>query len=202
MWGRTDRAGAIAALIVLASAASAQATTAEATASSSSFVASERYIQERVPTLAPMGYVLFCAKNPVHCGLQDEVTALPTLTAQHLDTLRSVNVEINSSINQQNDRTIGAIKDEWQIARSAGDCEDFVLAKRARLLQIGWPAGTLRIAVARTPTGEGHAVLVVRTAAGDIVLDNRNNAILPWQHANLRWVKIQSGSNPRRWFKI
>ncbi|MNL69638.1 hypothetical protein D3C87_1945270 [compost metagenome] len=58
------------------------------------------------------------------------------------------------------------------------------------------------MAVARTRSGEGHAVLVVKTSKGDLVLDNRSSAIKPWRSTDLRWVKIQSGDNPKRWFAM
>jgi predicted transglutaminase-like cysteine proteinase len=81
----------------------------------------------------------------------------------------------------------------------AGDCEDFALTKRRKLIQQGIPASALRIAVAMTPSGEGHAVLLVRTRAGDFVLDNRTNRMLKWNQTDLSWVKIASAENPMIW---
>ncbi|RYG94519.1 MAG: hypothetical protein EON58_16080 [Alphaproteobacteria bacterium] len=54
----------------------------------------------------------------------------------------------------------------------------------------------------RTPSGEGHAVLVVKTTDGDLVLDNHYNKITPFNRTSLDWLKIQSGDNPRLWFDI
>ena len=68
---------------------------------------------------------------------------------------------------------IGA-RDSWEVNVAAGDCEDFVLTKRRKLISLGWSPRTLRIAVARTASGEGHAVVALRGA----VLDGRL-AVLP-----------------------
>ena len=41
-----------------------------------------------------------------------------------------------------------------------------------------------------------------RLAAGELGLDNRTSAIRNWKNTDLRWVKIQSGDNPRIWYNI
>ncbi|WP_236759154.1 transglutaminase-like cysteine peptidase, partial [Agrobacterium tumefaciens] len=79
---------------------------------------------------------------------------------------------------------------------------DYAVTKRQRLLRAGWPSGALRIATARTSTGIGHAVLVVSTSQGDLVLDNRTNVVKPWKAVDLKWIKIQSHENPRVWLKL
>ena len=45
-------------------------------------------------------------------------------------------------------------------------------------------------------------MLVVKTSRGDLVLDKRTTAIRNWKNTDLRWVKIQSGDNPRIWYNI
>ena len=92
--------------------------------------------------------------------------------------------------------------DVWQVNVKSGDCEDFALTKRDHLIAMGWSPRALRIAVTKTPYGEGHAVLVVKTDQGDLVLDNRTNAIKGWKDTDLRWLMIQSGDNPRVWYEL
>ena len=92
--------------------------------------------------------------------------------------------------------------DQWQVAPAAGDCEDYALTKRHMLIRSGWPASSLRLAVARTPWGEGHMVLVVRTSKGDLVLDNLTGSVRQWSKTGLRWEMIQSSRNPRNWFRV
>lgn len=65
--------------------------------------------------------------------------------------------------------------DEWHPVSQAiggwGDCEDFALEKRARLLALGWPRGNLRVAVMRGADGWPHAVLLAWTAGAWWALD-------------------------------
>ena len=49
------------------------------------------------------------------------------------------------------------------LSDDAGDCEDFVLLKRKKLIAGGFSPSDLLITVVRKPDGEGHAVLTLRT---------------------------------------
>jgi predicted transglutaminase-like cysteine proteinase len=73
-----------------------------------------------------------------------------------------------------------------------------VITKRSRLIGMGLPAGALRIAYAKTSSGEGHAVLIVKTNKGDYVLDNRTSSIRPKSQSGLRFISI-STANPKKW---
>lgn len=150
------------------------------------------------PTLAPFAYVKYCVANAADCaeGHGPETVAA---SAKQLRQLRQVNIQVNRSIEPLYD---DPDTDEWQADVVAGDCEDYVLTKRRRLIELGWPANALRIAIAYTPNNNGHAVLVVSTTKGDLVLDNRNNAVLNWRDTDLRWVMIQSPKNPLYWNEI
>jgi predicted transglutaminase-like cysteine proteinase len=54
-----------------------------------------------------------------------------------------------------------------------GDCEDFAIAKFLALRELGIPSSYLRIMVLRGETeGSDHAILMVETAAGPVILDN------------------------------
>lgn len=162
--------------------------------------APSKYLVARANTLAPMGHVMFCAKHPAQCRASGAATV--RLDAKRMRELRSVNRHVNRRIRAVNDSRLGGFGDKWSLAPRAGDCEDFAITKRAELIRRGWPSRALRLAVARTPSGEGHAVLVVRTTGGDLVLDNRRSSVLPWNRAGLTWLKIQSQSNARRWQAI
>ena len=157
------------------------------------------YISEKRRTSAPFAHVMFCAQNPGECaagGGASEIFLSPFADKQ----LRAVNASVNRSIRPVNDRPDQG--DVWQVNVKSGDCEDFALTKRDRLIAMGWSAKALRIAVTKTPAGEGHAVLVVKTDQGDLVLDNRSNAIKGWRDTDLRWLMIQSGDNPRVWYQL
>jgi predicted transglutaminase-like cysteine proteinase len=146
-------------------------------------------------TLAPLAYVKFCVSHKADCAKAEGETRIQ-LTPKMRRELRQVNFGINRTIQPVND-VPG--KDSWDADVASGDCEDYVLTKRKRLIELGWSANALRIAVTYTPDNTGHAVLVVSTSQGDLVLDNRHNAVLDWRDTDLRWVKIQSPDNPLKW---
>lgn len=149
-------------------------------------------------TLAPFAFVRFCRDNSGSCDVGNGEAEVAMTRATRLELLR-INSSVNRSITPQNDEP-GT--DVWAQDVTSGDCEDYVLTKRHQLVEAGWPPRTLRIAVAKTRSGEGHAVLVVRTSEGDLVLDNRTSAVRTWNQTDLKWIKIQSADNPRLWFDI
>jgi predicted transglutaminase-like cysteine proteinase len=155
-------------------------------------------IQEGRPMMAPMGYIVYCMRNRAACqpstGL-DRLKAGPELRL----ALARVNDSVNAAILPRRDTGKGYAADHWDFAPAAGDCKDFALTKRQRLIDAGWSARSLRLAIARTPSGEGHTVLVVRTDRGDLVLDNRHAAIRDWRDTDLAFIGIQSARNPKLW---
>jgi predicted transglutaminase-like cysteine proteinase len=156
------------------------------------------YIKEQRPTLAPFAQVRFCMQNPGECRTS-EGASMVVMTAFSQHELTSTNLHVNRTIVGVNDQSG---EDVWSVNVKSGDCEDFALTKRDHLIAMGWSPRALRIAVAETPSGEGHAVLVVKTDKGDLVLDNRTNRIRTWKETDLHWVKIQSGENPYLWYDI
>ena len=90
--------------------------------------------------------------------------------------------------------------DVWSVNVTAGDCEDCVLAKRKALIRAGIPSVALRIAAVKTRAGEGHAILVVNTSRGRIVLDNPTPVVRPLAQTGYRIVAMQS-TDPDRWFR-
>ncbi len=142
--------------------------------------------------LTPFAMQVFCAKSPRQCaggGTASQVTA----TSDLLAVLSQVNRRVNAAITPRNDRA-----DSWQVNASSGDCEDYVLTKRAQLIRKGIPAGSLRIATTITRWGESHAVLVVKTSQGDYVLDNLNNQVKTLGASGYR-IRSMSSANPNRW---
>lgn len=161
---------------------------------------SESFINEREPTLAPFAHVRFCMKNPSECQASD-ADGFEVATPSMEEELLTVNRTINRRVKQINDNA-DDFGDSWTVAQNFGDCEDIALAKRKELISKGWPSRALRIAVTKTRTGEGHAVLVARTSRGDLVLDNRHDAVKIWKSTDLTWLKIQSAENPRLWLSL
>lgn len=137
----------------------------------------------------PAGFQFYCLKND--CSRYG-AASVPYSTQLAAD-LRKVTAAVNQSIRYRNDRS-----EVWRANVSVGDCEDFTLTKRSRLIRMGYPASALRMAVGTTHKGEYHAVLVVVTNRGKFVLDNLTNEVLPLGKAKLRIRKMAS-ADPMVW---
>jgi predicted transglutaminase-like cysteine proteinase len=63
-----------------------------------------------------------------------------------------------------------------ELLTAGGDCEDFAIAKYLLLRALGVPASSMRILVLRGSGGdEDHAVLLVQTGSGAVILDNQRS---------------------------
>jgi predicted transglutaminase-like cysteine proteinase len=151
----------------------------------------------------PLAFVNFCNRNMGQCTVRNGNLAmhkgLVIATPAVLASLVQVNAQVNASMRLHSDNPT---QDVWKAEVTAGDCEDYVLTKRARLLAKGWPSSALSIAVVQTPTGEGHAVLVARTDAGDFVLDNIKTQMLPRAKTDYRFISMQDGSRHLGWIAL
>lgn len=150
-----------------------------------------------VRTSAPYGHVVFCKSAGSQC--RKKGSGVKRLSGSSWRQLTSVNASVNRAIRPRNDKK-GA--DKWQINVRYGDCEDYALTKRKRLLAAGWPSSSLLITTGYLRNGTYHAVLVARTDRGDFVLDNLNRSVKPWSKVRYRWKKQQSTTNPRHWVRV
>ncbi|WP_257623434.1 transglutaminase-like cysteine peptidase [Rhizobium sp. B21/90] len=153
------------------------------------------HILEGDRALAPFASVVFCLQQPDQCKDTGGANVV-MLDDVHRRQLTDVNSSVNRAIRPVNDP---AGTDVWSVDVAQGDCEDFALTKRKHLLALGWSSRALRIAVARTSAGEGHAVLIAKTSEGDLVLDNRTSRIKDWRSTDLRWIMFQSENGPQQW---
>ncbi len=158
-------------------------------------------IEARVPTLAPFAHVVFCRKHPAECDNPSIGRTELDANVRAIGLLQRVNVSVNAAIKPASDAA-GPLGDVWTLSPSKGDCDDYAVTKRRRLVAAGVPAAALRLAVTKTAAGEGHAVLVVRTTSGDLILDNRIDRLRSWRDSGLSLVKLQSGTNPRVWSAV
>jgi predicted transglutaminase-like cysteine proteinase len=121
------------------------------------------------------------------------------LTHERWKELIDVNFEVNKKIKYQEDMETYNRPDFWEIADDRGDCDDYVLAKRAKLEELGWDVLTdLSIALCWTEFGQYHAVLIAKTDRGDYVLDNRFDRVKPWRDWPYKWDRIQVGTEWRK----
>ena len=150
----------------------------------------------------PIGYVGFCLRYPGECNGHGD--ARPIKLDQATWTLiNAVNDDINRRIQPVTDKDHWGVAERWDLPTDGrGDCEDYALLKRKILIEKGLPAGALLMTVVIDREGAGHAVLTVVTDRGDYVLDNQDEAILPWTQTGYRFVKRQSMHDPNVWALI
>lgn len=153
-------------------------------------------------TKTPIGARQFCMAWPDECRPVEAALDRVALT----DAFRRDLVEINSRFNTQvvamTDEAYYQKREFWTYPDGFGDCEDFALAKRRALMERGWPAAALRMAMVRQSNGEAHAVLVAVTDAGDLVLDNLVGDVLDWDQTNYKFVKMQTAKSMSEWVDV
>ena len=153
------------------------------------------------PTLPPIGYVAFCARGEEECQYQGQVEKLQ-LTGEKWDQIVQVNTYVNNTIRPATDMEVYGVVENWAYPVDAGDCEDFALLKKRYLAGLGINPDELLMTVLLDEKGEGHAVLTITTDQGDLVLDNRRNEILRWDHTGYKFLKRQSQQDPRKWVSL
>jgi predicted transglutaminase-like cysteine proteinase len=105
----------------------------------------------------------------------------------HWAQLEQVQAEVDHRVRYVTDLERFGVSDWWEPASDKGDCEDIVLSKRQRLLDMGWPGDALRIAVVIDGHGALHAVLTVDVLSqqgkpATYVLDSHFEHVEPWQY--------------------
>lgn len=161
------------------------------------------------PALAPMAHTMFCLRHPADCEVHsvDFRKRNIALTAERLNELNRVNRAVNRDIVPQPNLG-GLATEEWVLSPSAGDCNDYAVTKRHKLLELGWPSRALLLSEVVVPSGEHHLVLVVRVKDpdgvqnGDLVLDNLSANLRPVGMTPYRWVRVESPANPKYWSTV
>jgi predicted transglutaminase-like cysteine proteinase len=146
---------------------------------------------------AVFGWVSFCQRHPDECAFSPVEPASIALTPRTWQLIVSLNRRVNTDIRPLSDQEHWATADRWDMPTDGmGDCEDFQLLKRKLLAEAGLPRRAMRITVVVDEKGEGHAVLMLRTDRGDIILDNKTNDILPWHDTGYIYVKREGQEGP------
>lgn len=153
-------------------------------------------------TTQPVGHYELCQREPVECRQKTPKQSPVELSRKLWSQLVSVNNEVNDRVAPRTDLEMWGKEELWSYPGQEGDCEDYALAKRLKLMEAGIPAGNLLITVARQPNGDGHAVLTVMTDRGDFVLDNLDPRVRPWAETEYTYLKRQSDRNSGVWVAI
>jgi predicted transglutaminase-like cysteine proteinase len=147
---------------------------------------------------APAGWLNRCMADPAPCRASSERTEIdPTSAAMAL--IGQVQREVNRRIVPRNEPPG---RDLWELAPTAGDCEDYALTKQARLRAAGLPAASVRLATVRLESGEHHAVATVETTRGTLVLDNLRPDPMPLASLNYRWLRVEDPGHELRWKEL
>jgi predicted transglutaminase-like cysteine proteinase len=154
-------------------------------------------------TLPPIGYVTFCREHQGDCRPGARFADRIQLTAAKFREIEAVNTAVNTTVTPVTDLDHYGTAEVWTYPNdNKGDCEDYVLQKRRILMERGLPESALLITVVRDENNEGHAVLTVRTDAGDFVLDNKRRDIVRWTDTPYTFIKQQSERNPLVWISL
>jgi predicted transglutaminase-like cysteine proteinase len=138
-------------------------------------------------------WVTFCQSYAAECAVDRTEPSRISLTPASWATVVSVNRRVNKAVEPMTDQDHLHVADRWDLAEDGiGDCEDFQLLKRHLLAEAGLPRRAMRMTVVIDEKGEGHAVLTLITDRGDLVLDNKTNAILPWHRTGYVFIKRES----------
>lgn len=140
----------------------------------------------------PAGFVHLCVTEPSACQGKGptEVVYNRNLWVE----LAKVNSEVNRVLDPKPDWKAWGQEDLWRTPKAGdqADCEDYALLKRKMLIEMGFPASALLIAVVLQTNGDGHAVLAVSTNRGHLILDNIESKILFVNKTNYLYRLLQN----------
>lgn len=158
------------------------------------------YMAPKKAIVAPAGFVGLCRNYDWACA-RSSVNMVPAGSAMAL--AKSVNIAVNRGTKQISDRSQYQKDEVWALPTArGGDCEDLALLKKRRLMLEGVPASALLMATVLDLRGSRHAVLVLRTDKGDVVLDSLNNRIRHWTATGYTFLKLQNPNDPKAWDAI
>lgn len=151
-------------------------------------------------TMAPIGWIGFCKKNPSDCDVASTKARKVAMTDDIWNMLVVTNASVNQSVEASSDMAHWGMNESWDYpADGRGDCEDYALQKRKMLIKAGLPRQALLITVVLDRRGDGHAVLMVRSNRGDFILDNQYREIMAWDKTGYVYLRRMSEENPNAW---
>jgi predicted transglutaminase-like cysteine proteinase len=154
-------------------------------------------------TETPQGWLDFCVRYAPECDTVPLQARDVILDTAHWKQLVDINNSVNQSIIPMTDMDHWGIEDQWDYPNDGkGDCEDYVLLKRWKLLQAGWPRQALLLTRVLDQHGDGHMVLTVRSDRGEFILDNITSYIFEWYQTGYTFDQRQSQTDPNVWILL
>lgn len=149
---------------------------------------------------APAGATALCRTYPWSCAGKRRRAALPSSAVALAE---SVNRSVNRQVREITDIAQYRRQEHWALPTSrGGDCEDLALLKMRELLRRGVAPERLLMATAFDSRRGAHAVLILRTDRGDLVLDNLTDRILPWWKTGYSFLRMQNPNDKRGWVAV
>jgi predicted transglutaminase-like cysteine proteinase len=150
--------------------------------------------------VAPPGFISFCSRFMDQCVNSANNTPRVHLDMTTQTLLKTVTRSVNRAIWPEEDERHYGRGEYWDIPTDGyGNCKDYALTKRQKLIQAGLPERALRLAIVITPRENRHVVLTVTTDHGDLVLDNLNDDVKPWTEIAYQWIERQDNSGGLGW---
>jgi predicted transglutaminase-like cysteine proteinase len=149
-----------------------------------------------------VGAAQFCERYPEDCRVKDKNQKIKVTDQVRRDLLK-VTEDVNREFIYEEDISHYGMDDWWEYPTidGKGDCEDFALEKKRRLIAMGYPQSALRLALVRAAKkGEAdHVVLVVFTTNTNLVLDIRDNNAHWVNQTPYKFLYVQSSVDPKEW---
>lgn len=162
-----------------------------------------RHISDGKPVAAPMGAVGLCEDMFWACASAGEIRVSVQVGGSTLELAKQINSAVNRQFREVSDRRQYRREEHWALpTRRGGDCEDFALLKKRELIKRGVSPNNLLIATVLDRNHQSHAVLVVRTAEGDFVLDNLRRKVLHWSDTGYTYLRMQDPRDPSGWMAV
>jgi len=158
-----------------------------------------------IPAPQPPGVASYCAQPPAPAAQPfwdafcdgDATPTTVALTPERWSELEAIQAEVDGSVTY-------VASDAWDPLSSAGDCKTYAARTTLALLQHGWPQGAIRVATAfvndgSAQNGASHALVLVDTDKGTIVLDSRQAGPRPWESLSYIWLSAEVPGGHGSW---
>lgn len=159
-----------------------------------------RFILSVAVVPPPSGARQLCRRYSWACSSKVSVTIL---SQQEMRIIKRINSQVNATTRSITDQSQYQTEERWALPTSrGGDCEDLALLKKRDLIRAGINPRRLLIATVLDTQRNSHAVLIYRSADGDLVLDNLTNQIRLWSATRYLFLRMQNPQNPSSWVGI
>ena len=163
-------------------------------------VAQDAFLTARMAVSAPAGANNLCGRYSWACLATGAGTRV---AGEQLELAIRLNRQINRQVRSISDQAQYSTAEHWALPTAqGGDCEDFALIKKKRLIEAGLDPRMLLVSTVLDRQRNAHAVLVMRTSQGDFILDNLRDEVLHWRQTGYTFLRMQDPGNPARWTAV